>query len=113
MHRTRLITTSSIVAVAVGLAVRGRLDTALTAMHRPGDVAGGYGAAARPSGLWAPAPVREVVRAWRDWDADRLSAGPAGPFVHPYPAVGGYRALPPLPVTVPPSLPLVYARGPA
>src|SRR2546423_7585068 len=111
MHRTRLITTSSIVAVAVGLAVRGRLDTALTAMHRPGDVAGGYGAAARPSGLWAPAPVREVVRAWRDWDADRLSAGPAGHFVDPYPTRVAYPLVHLLLVTGPLSLPLISARG--
>src|SRR5256714_3174364 len=111
MHRTRLITTSSIVAVAVGLAVRGRLDTALTAMHRPGDVAGGYGAAARPSGLWAPAPVREVVRAWRDWDADRLSAGLAGHFVDRYRTVVAYTLIDLFLVTVPLSIALIWAGG--
>src|SRR2546430_17453646 len=81
-----LVTASSIVAVAVGVAIRGRLDTALTAMHRPGDVAGGFGAVASPSGLWSPSPVREVVRAWRDWNADRLLAGPARDLVGPHSA---------------------------
>jgi hypothetical protein len=111
VQRTRLIATSSIVAVAVGLAVRGRLDTALAAMHRPGDVAGGFGAVARPSGLWAPAPVRDVVRAWQDWDADRLSAGLAGHFLDPYRAVVGYALVDLFLVTVPLSIALIWAGG--
>jgi hypothetical protein len=106
-----LVTTSSIVAVAVGVAIRGRLDTALTAMHRPGDVAGGFGAAASPSGLWAPAPVREVLRAWRDWNADRLSAGLAGHLVSPYTTVVAYAVVDLILVTVPVSLALMWAAG--
>src|SRR2546430_15218471 len=96
-----LVTASSIVAVAVGVAIRGRLDTALTAMHRPGDVAGGFGAVASPSGLWSPSPVREVVRAWRGWNADRLSARPAGPLVGPDSAVIASAPVDPLLVELP------------
>ena len=109
--RMSVVTTSSIVAVAVGLAIRGRLDTALTAMHRPGDVAGGFGAVASPSGLWSPSPVREVVRAWRDWNADRLSAGLAGHFVGPYSAVIAYAVVDLLLVTLPVVAALWWAAG--
>jgi hypothetical protein len=106
-----VVTTSSIVAVAVGVAIRGRLDSALTAMHRPGDVAGGFGAVASPSGLWAPAPVQEVVRAWRDWNADRLSAGLAGHFVGPYSTVVAYAVIDLLLVTLPVTAALWWAAG--
>jgi hypothetical protein len=81
------------VALVLGLAVLERLNTALSAMHRAGDVSAGYGSVASASALWSPESTRDLIRAWRDWDADRLAAGLAGHFVGPYQAVWAYALL--------------------
>jgi hypothetical protein len=72
------------VLLTTGLAVAERLATALSAMHRASDVSARFGSVATPAALWSAPAVRELVRAWRDWDADRLAAGLAGQFVGPY-----------------------------
>jgi hypothetical protein len=50
------------------------LDAALTAMHRVGDVTAGFGSVAAPGSLWSADPAQAAMRAWWDWDADRLAS---------------------------------------
>jgi hypothetical protein len=60
--------------IAIGLSILERLDSALLAMHRPGDVAAGVGSVASPGSLWSGGLTREAIRAWWDWDSDQLAS---------------------------------------
>jgi hypothetical protein len=63
--------------LVVGLSVVERLDAALSAMHRVGDVTAGFGSLATPASLSAQ-PALTALGAWWDWDADRLASGLEG-----------------------------------
>src|SRR5262245_40600704 len=60
--------------LVVGLSIVEGLDAALTAMHRVGDVTAGFGSVAAPGSLWSVEPAQAAMRAWWDWDADRLAS---------------------------------------
>jgi hypothetical protein len=60
--------------LVVGLSIVERLDAALAAMHRVGDVTAGFGTVAAPSSLWSAQSAQAAIRAWGDWDADRLAS---------------------------------------
>ncbi len=92
---------AAVVAVIAGTALEDRLGTALAAMHRAGDVSAGFGSVASPSTLWSSPAARQAVRAWRDWDADRLAAGLGGRFIGPYAAVLIYAAVDALLIALP------------
>ena len=92
---------AAVVAIITGLAIQDRLGTALAAMHRAGDVSATFDSVASPSTLWSSGASREMVRAWHDWDADRLAAGLGGRFIGPYSGLIGYAAVDALLIAAP------------
>jgi hypothetical protein len=92
---------AAIAAIITGLTIEDRLNTALGAMHRAGDVSAGFGSVASPSTLWSAQSTKEMVRAWRDWNADRLAAGLGGRFIGPNSALVGYALVDALLVVLP------------
>jgi hypothetical protein len=88
-------------SVAIGLTVMERIEVALSAMHRAGDVSGQVGGIAAPTSLWSPEAAREMIRAWHDWDADRLAVGPRQTVVSPVQAVLGHALINSALVTIP------------
>jgi hypothetical protein len=76
--------------LAVGLSILERLDSALSAMHRAGDVAAGIGSVATPAALWGVGSAQEAMRAWWDWDSDQLASDGAGHVLTARDAVIGF-----------------------
>ena len=103
---------AAVVAIITGLAIQDRLGTALAAMHRAGDVSATFNSVASPSTLWSSGATKEMVRAWRDWDADRLAAGLGGRFIGPYAGLIGYAVVDALLIAAPVAAVLwLAARG--
>jgi len=96
--------------LVIGLSIVERLEAALAAMHRVGDVAATFGGIATPASLWSAESAQARLRAWMDWDADRLAGDLAGTVMSARHAVGWFVLIDTLVVAVPAGL-LLWLLG--
>lgn len=97
--------------LVVGLSLVERLEAALSTMHRVGDVSTQVSGLAAPASLWSLESAQELMRSWRDWDADRLAGALTDTVMSAKQAVGWYVLLDTFFVTAPLALLLWLLAG--